>query len=157
MCCGGGIISPNKNVKIQRTGDFDFKTVSSLDETDIPVEYQSLFGDVKTLDSNNIYYVIELKNAIPKGLGPITVTQNNIALKMYYNTDTSVTKKGDEYIKTKTYDGSDSDYAVLVTQPVGNVGGLFADYYKVTVDIKDANGKHSATYTIVPVSEKETI
>lgn len=150
MRSGGGIISPNKKVKIQRAGDSSFKVTSSLEETDIPVEYQSLFGDVKTLDPSNIYYVLEIKDLIPSDSGPITVTQDNEALSIYEDIDSNVTKVEnsgfDMWRKTKVYDGTDSDYAVLVTQPANaNYQGL-----DITISVKDQNGKYNKSYTITP-------
>lgn len=150
MCCSGGIISPNKNVKIQRAGDSNFKVTSSLEETDIPVEYQSLFGDVKTLDPSNIYYVIEIKDLIPSDLGPITVIEDNEALFIYEDIDSNVTKvEGSGFNmwrKTKVYDGTDSDYAILVTQPINTTSqGL-----DIIVSAKDQNGKYNKSYTIAP-------
>lgn len=150
MCCSGKIISPNKNVKIQRTGDSNFKVTSSLEETDIPVEYQSLFGDVKTLKPNSIYYVLEFKDLIPSDLGPITVTQDNEALSVYDGIDENIVKVEDVgfdmWRKTKTYDGTDNDYAILVTQPINTTSqGL-----DIIVSAKDQNGKYNKTYTIAP-------
>lgn len=150
MCRGGGIISPNKNIKIQRTDDSNFKVISSLEETDIPVEYQSLFGDVKTLKPNSIYYVLEFKDLIPSDLGPITVTQDNEALSIYDGIDENIVKVEDAgfdmWRKTKTYDGTDSDYAILVYQPTNTTSqGL-----DIIVSAKDQNGKYNKTYTIAP-------
>ena len=150
MCRSGGIISPNKNVKIQRTDDSSFKVISSLEETDIPVEYQSLFGDVKTLKPNSIYYVLEFKDLIPSDLGPITVTQDNEALSIYDGIDENIVKVEDAgfdmWRKTKTYDGTDSDYAILVYQPINTTSqGL-----DIIVSAKDQNGKYNKTYTIAP-------
>lgn len=150
MCCSGGIISPNKNVKIQRAGDSSFKVTSSLEETDIPVEYQSLFGDVKTLSPSDIYYVLEFKDLIPSDLGPITVIQDNEALSIYENIDSNVEKVEDAgfdmWRKTKIYDGTDNDYAILVTQPANaNYQGL-----DIIIAVKDQNSKYSKTYTIIP-------
>ena len=150
MCCSGGIISPNKNVKIQRTDDSSFKVISSLEETDIPVEYQSLLGDVKTLKPNSIYYVLEFKDLIPSNLGPITVTQDNEALSIYDGIDENIVKVEDAgfdiWRKTKTYDGTDSDYAILVYQPINTTSqGL-----DIIVSAKDQNGKYNKTYTIAP-------
>lgn len=48
--------------------------------------------------------------------------------------------------KTKTYDGTDNDYAILVTQPANaNYQGL-----DITIAVKDQNSKYSKTYTITP-------
>lgn len=150
MCRSGGIISPNKNVKIQRTDDSRFKVISSLEETDIPVEYQSLFGDVKTLNPNNIYYVLEFKDLIPSDLGPITVTQDNEALSIYDGIDENIVKVDDHsidmWIKTKTYDGTDSDYAILVQQPISTTSQGF----DIIISVQDQNGKYNKTYTIAP-------
>lgn len=150
MRSSGKIISPNKNVKIQRAGDSSFKVTSSLEETDIPVEYQSLFGDVKTLDPSNIYYVLEIKDLIPSDLGPITVIQDNEALSIYEDIDSNVTKVENSgfnmWRKTKVYDGTDSDYAVLVIQPANaNYQGL-----DITISVKDQNSKYNQSYTITP-------
>jgi len=56
--------------------------------------------------------IVNLKGIIPSG--GATIKQDNVALKDYYDAgDTSIVKKGNRYIKTKTYDGSDSDYQLI--------------------------------------------
>jgi len=56
--------------------------------------------------------IVQLKNVIPAA--GATIVQDNPALKAYYEGgDTTIAKKGNRYIKTKTYDGSDANYELI--------------------------------------------
>ena len=50
------------------------------------------------------------------------------------------------WIKTKTYDGTDSDYAILVQQPISTTSQGF----DIIISVQDQNGKYNKTYTIAP-------
>lgn len=93
----------------------------------VPADYASLFALPTNKD-----IVVELDGIIPAG-ETTTIVQTNPALKAYYEAgDATVKKVGNSYVKTETYDGSDTDLAVLVRE--GKKVALTIGDNKFTVD-----------------------
>lgn len=127
---GGFLITPNSNIKISQLGN-TYSLVGTVEKTDIPAEYQGLFGDIAIEDTLNKYVLVRLNNIIPKD--GATIVQKNEALKYYYDkSDINITEVDGVYTKTKEYDGTDSDYALLVK--VGSTAEVTINGIKYIID-----------------------
>lgn len=75
--------------------------------------------------------LVRLNNIIPKN--GATIIQKNEALKYYYNKgDVNITEVGGIYTKTKEYDGTDSDYALLIK--IGSTAEVTINDTKYIID-----------------------
>lgn len=75
--------------------------------------------------------LVKLNNIIPKD--GATIVQKNEALKYYYDKgDINITEVDGVYTKTKEYDGTESDYALLIK--VGFTAEITVNNIKYVID-----------------------
>lgn len=92
---------------------------------DVVAGVPSAFAQTFPLPCNNAV-MVNLKGIIPST--GATIVQTNPALKAYYEAgDANIVKKGIKYVKTKSYDGSDANYQLLV-EPKSTVTVKVGDF-----------------------------
>lgn len=76
--------------------------------------------------------LVRLNNIIPEK-GTTTIVQKNEALKYYYDkSDPNIAEADGVYTKTKEYDGTDSDYALLIK--IGSTAEVTVNDTKYIID-----------------------